>query len=326
MKIIVTGATGSLGAVLTRYFARQGHEVIATGKMDVPPLNLPTFASYIKADITRPYELPDADVCIHTAALSDDKGSRADLFNANVNGSKNTLHAARACSTFVHISSSSVYLPSDNLLTEEMAGKQNNRQLSPYGYSKLLTEKMLLNTTRHNACFVLRPRAHYGPGDKVILPRLLKLVKEGEIHRPGSMKVDVSLTHYDNLIRAIECCLQSGRTGINIYNISDEHSYLFIDIIRKLTTALYGHELPEKQIPIALLKMLAVFKIGGMTPLLVRSFTRNMVLDINKIKKETGYLPVTDFSTSLNGLKDWVDRIGGVDVIKSADRKLAWEY
>ncbi len=326
MKIIITGATGSLGAVLTRYFSRKGHEVVATGKMEIPPDNLPSFASYLKADITKPYELPDADVCIHTAALSDDKGSRKDLYEANVNGTKNTLYAARNCKIFIHISSSGVYLPSDELLTEEMAGKQNNKQLSPYGYSKLLTEEMLLNTSKHQSCFVLRPRAHYGPGDKVILPRMLKLVKNNEIHRPGSMEVNISMTHYNNVIHAVECCLQSDKRGINIYNVSDGQSYVFIDIIRKLTRALYGLELPEKQTPIALLKALAVFKLGGITPLLVRSFTRDMVLDISKIRNDLHYRPVTDFDASLNELTHWVNKIGGVGVIKTGDNKLAWEY
>jgi nucleoside-diphosphate-sugar epimerase len=324
MKIIVTGATGSLGAILTRYFSSQGHEVIAIGRMKNPPDKLLSYAKYYRTDITHPYSLPDADICIHTAALSDDKGSKSEFYN--VNGTRNTLTAASSCRKFIHISSSSVYLPSDNPLPETIAGKQNNKQLSNYGFSKLLTEEMLIETSRFESCYILRPRAHYGCGDKVILPRLLKLVKNKEIHRPGSMKVDISLTHYDNMIHAVECCLQSGKNGINIYNVSDERSYVFIEIIRKLTRALYGQELPEKQMPIALLKAMAIFKLGGITPLLVRSFTRNMVLDISKIKEELNYKPVTDFYASLNDLTQWVNKIGGVDVIKTGDKKLAWEY
>jgi nucleoside-diphosphate-sugar epimerase len=325
MKIIITGATGSLGAALTRYFSQQGNEIFATGKSENPPARLLEYAQYLQTDITKPYALPDADVCIHTAALSDDKGKPADLYIANVTGTKNTLEAAKNCKTFIHISSSSVYLPSDEIIPEEWAGKQNNRQLSPYGYSKLLTEQMLVETTTHNRCFVLRPRALYGACDKVILPRLLKLEKNHTIQKPGSLEVKVSMTHYNNLIHAIECCLNSEKKGINIYNVADENFYLLIDVLRKFTKTLYGTELKEKQVPILLLKTLALFKINGITPLLVRTFTKDMVLDISKIKNEMNYKPSIDLDSSLAEIKRWVESIGGIEILKTGDKLLAWK-
>jgi len=326
MKIIITGATGSLGAVLTRYFSKQGHEIIATGQMETPPQNLRQFAKYLRTDIRKPYSLPDADICIHTAALSDDKASIENLLIANVDGIKNTITATKNCNKFIHISSSSVYLPYNEPLTEIMAGKQDNKQLSPYGYSKLMAEKALIENSKHQSCFILRPRAHYGAGDKVILPRLLKLVKNNMIYRPGKMEINVSLTHYNNVIHAIECCLNSQKSGLFTYNIADDQTYLFIDIIRKLTESLYGKSLPEKQIPVLLLKFMATFKINGMTKLLVRSFTKDMVLDISKIKKELNYQPNTNFYSSLSEIEAWVKKIGGIEVIKNGARHLAWEY
>jgi 2-alkyl-3-oxoalkanoate reductase len=326
MKVIITGATGSLGASLTRYFSQKGHEVVATGRMETPPERLLSFASYIKADISAPYELPSADVCIHTAALSDDTGAWSEYYKANVEGTKNTIEAAKNCRIFIHISSSSVYNPSDKLLPEEIAGKQNNEHLSSYGYSKLLAEEVLVKNSAFTSCYILRPRALYGPGDKVILPRMLKLVIKDAFQRPGSMEVGISLTHYNNLVHAIECCLGSAKTGIHIYNVSDANSYVFVDVIRKLTTSLYGKSLPEKPVPIALLKFMSWFHLGGVSPLLLRTLTQDMVLDIARIGKELNYQPLTDFNSALPELKSWVDRIGGVDVIKTGKKSLAWEY
>ncbi|MBN1182873.1 MAG: NAD(P)-dependent oxidoreductase [Bacteroidales bacterium] len=325
MKIIITGATGSLGAVLTRYFAKNGHEVIATGQVQNPPANLLKYADYLQTDIRNEYNLPVADLCIHTAALSDDKGIMEDLNISNIKGTIYTLKAAAECPVFIHISSSSVYLPSDTHLKEDIAGHQNNKQLSPYGYSKLKAEEALMKTCKNPSCFVLRPRAHYGPGDKMILPRILKLVKNDCIKRPGKMEVNVSMTHYDNVIHAIECCIASKKTGINIYNVADDQDYVFIDIIRKLTEALYNHPLAEKQIPISLLKFMSWFKIHGMTSLLVRSFTKNMVLDISKLKRELNYQPKRNFYEALPELKAWVERVGGVEIVKTGEKRLAWE-
>lgn len=324
MKIIITGATGSLGAFLTRYYAIKGHEVIACGRDQNPPPNLLKYARYQIADLTSDYTLPPADVCIHAAGLSDDKATREQLYEPNVMGTKRTAEASAACKTFIHISSSSVYLPENVAITEQMAGKQNNKLLSSYGFSKLQAEEMLIRTTKHYACYILRPRAFYGAGDRVILPRILKLVKNKVFNRPGKMQISVSLTHYENMAHAIDLCIQSNQSGLHIYNVSDEKTYIFVDVIRKLIQALYEEEVQERQIGIWILKILAKFKIDGMTPLLVRSFTRDMVLDISKIQRELNFHAVTDFDSKLEELKAWVQSIGGAEALKSGNREFAW--
>jgi len=325
MKTIITGATGSLGAYLTRYFAMNGHEVLAIGRDKSPPENLLKYAKYITLDITKPFELPDADVCIHAAALSDDKASPSELYAPNVTGTQNVATASKHCGKFIQISSSSVYLPQDKSIAEELAGNQNNRLLSPYGKSKLMAEDVLLKTTEHQACFILRPRAFYGAGDRVILPRILKLVKKNVFNRPGKMNLSVSLTHYANIASAVGLCIQSEKKGIHIYNLADDKVYILVDIIRKIISELYQKELPEHEIKIGFLKMLAFFKIGGITPLLVRSFTKDMVLDISKIKSELNYKPMVDFDSQLLEMGNWVRSIGGVENLKTGDKKLAWE-
>lgn len=325
MKIIITGATGSLGAALTRYFSLKGHEVIASGRDNNPPNNLHTFASYFQADITKPFQFPDADVCIHTAALSDDKASLKELLPANVGGSENVINAAKNCNKFIHISSSSVYTPNDNLITEEMVESEESKLLAPYGKSKLLSEKKVWETTKHDSCFILRPRAFYGAGDRVILPRVLKLVNNGTFQRPGKMDVNVSLTHYSTVAHAIECCIASDKTGIHTYNVADDQDYIFIDIMRKIIKDLYDTPVKEKEIRIGVLKLLALFKIGGITPLLVRSFTKDMVLDISKIKTELNFHPEITFDQQREEMKNWVQKIGGPEILKKGEKHLAWE-
>ena len=325
MRIIITGATGSLGAYLTRYFSSKGHEVVACGRDESPPENLLKYAKYLKADMNSSFTLQDADVCIHTAALSDDKAKPSRLYEPNVIGTKRTAEASVKCKKFIHVSSSSVYLPNDAPITEQMAGKQNNDLLSPYGYSKLLAEEMLIKTTKHDSCFILRPRAFYGAGDRVILPRILKLIKNDAFNRPGKMEISVSLTHYENIAYAIDLCIHSDKKGVHIYNVADDKVYIFVDIIHKLIGELYRTEVKEKEISIWILKALAYFKIGGLTPLLVRSFTKDMVLDISKIKNELNYCAVTDFDSKLSELGEWVRSIGGVEALKTGKREFAWE-
>ncbi|MEO8759620.1 MAG: NAD(P)-dependent oxidoreductase [Bacteroidia bacterium] len=324
MRIIITGATGSLGAFLTRYYSKKGHDVIACGRDERPHPNLLNYATYLKKDISKPFLFPEADICIHTAALSDDKATANQLYKPNVLGTKYTAEASIACKKFIQISSSSVYLPSKKPITEEMAGKQNNKLLSPYGMSKLMAEEMLMETTKHNSCFILRPRAFYGAGDKVILPRILKLVKNGIFNRPGKMQISVSLTHYENIAKAIDVCIDSSKKGIHIYNVADEETYIFVDVIRKIIKEMYADKVKEKEIGIWILKLLAAFKINGITPLLVRSFTQDMVLDISKIKSELNYRTAVNFDSKLPELSEWVKNIGGVEALKTGNRDYAW--
>lgn len=238
MKIIITGATGTFGGAMTRYFSLAGHEVIAVGRKEQPPQELLKYATYLRADILNEYSLPEADVIIHAAALAEDKAKIHELYPPNVTGVENTLRAAKKCKKFIYISSSSVYLPDDNLLTEELAGKQNNRLLSAYGRSKLLGEEVIRNKFEGDACFILRARVFYGPGDTQILPRLLKLVKKGVFKRPGPMKISLSMTHYLNMAHGIECCINSDLKGVRTYNIADDQVYIMKEVFRKYSRRL----------------------------------------------------------------------------------------
>ncbi len=325
MKILITGATGSLGAYLTKYLSEKGHQIIASGRIETPPKNLLKYAEYLKADITKPFDFPEVDVIIHTAAVSDDNVELNALLPTNVTGTENIINATKWCKKFIHISSSSVYVPSNELITEDMTGDKNKMKLSAYGRSKLLTEEILLEKSNYESCFILRPRALYGVGDKKILPRLLKMEHKNIIKHPGKMDISVSMTEYSNLGHAIDLCIDSDKKGVNTYNVADEEPYILIDVIKKLTTAIYEGELKMKEIPIWIPKLMSVFKIGGITPLLIRGLTMNMALDISKIKEELGYLPQSNLDNSLNEIASWVNNIGGVSKLKKAENYLAWE-
>jgi len=325
--ILITGATGSLGAYLTRYYSRKGYRVLAHGRAAVPPPFLTDFAAYFSFDLNGEFELPACDVCIHTAALSDDKARLPDLLLANEAGTKKLIEKLNQDTKLIHISSSSVYLPEDMPIKEELAGNQQLSQLSPYGLSKWKSEEMIRKHANQKEIYILRPRAFYGAGDCVILPRILKLVKGTEqpfIQRPGKMDTAVSLTHYSTIAHAIDCCIQQEGTGIKTYNVADKTTYRLIDVVRSLTAKLYGKSLPEKEVPIAFLKLLSLFKIGGMTKLLVRSFTRNMVLDTGRIEKELGFSPEITFEMQLDELVHWINSNGGVERHKTGDKSLAW--
>ena len=53
MKLLITGANGSLGAYLTRYFASKGHTIIALVRKD-DSKDVAALALVVQADIRNP--------------------------------------------------------------------------------------------------------------------------------------------------------------------------------------------------------------------------------------------------------------------------------
>ncbi len=325
MNIIITGATGSLGATLVRHLHSKGHTIIALGQTDFPPTALLKLATYIQQNIKQPFELPAADVCIHAAAVADDNLPYKQLYESNVTGSENVVKAALHCKKFIHISSSGVYLPAANPVSEYESDGINVKKLSAYGRSKLESEKAISDHFQQESLFILRPKLLYGPGDKMILPRMMRMVKNNVFQVPGKLENSISLTHYKNFCLAVDLCLQSESKGTHVYNVSDTTVYRFIDAIRVLLKAVYGIDLPEKQISIQMLKILSWFHIRGISKLMIRNFTNNSLLDLRKIETELNYKPKTDLFKSSHELSEWITYAGGPDVIKNAGNHLAWK-
>jgi len=325
MKIIISGATGSLGRALITYFSGKGHDVIAVGRWAVPPAKLLQHAAYERADISQPFQLPDADVCIHAGGLSDDKGDWDNFYRANITGTKNMINAAKNCKTFIFISSSSVYLPSSSSLKESDVPAHDNKLLSNYGRSKIMAEDVLKKNNVFDSAFIIRTRALYGPGDIKIIPRMLRLMKKDVFMNPGGMQVKVSLTNYLNLCSAIESCMTSKRAGLNLYNVADPEIYILADAVKKVLSSLYNENYKEKKLPIWLIKLFGTMHLGGMSPLLVRTLTNDLVLDISKIKNEIGYETGINLYNSINNYAEWARSCGGADVLKTEAKNLAWK-
>jgi nucleoside-diphosphate-sugar epimerase len=318
MKIAITGANGFVGAALCRYFHKEGHEIIAIGNRNKPNLNLLRIAKYIQADICNVIPKIEADVCIHTAALNSDADTYKDLILANVEGTLNVVEASKNCRFLIHISSSSVYQFNNVPVKENDASIQS--ELSNYGETRLLAEDIIeLNIPEYQKRLILRPRAIYGIGDRILLPRLLSLVKGNFLLCPFKKDIQGSLTHIDNIGYAINLYLaQKEHSKLQIYNISDEKPYLLRELALECLSLLEKQKLIPLSIPGPLMNLLLLinsktnlFKSISMPVL--NSLTRNAVLDISKIKQELKYQPSKNFYNSYTEIAEWIDSFGGSD-------------
>ena len=321
MKLLITGAIGFIGANLVRHFSKKGHTVFALGRSKNPPVELHKYAEYICADISRPIKNIDCDVIIHTAALADDRSDFAVLKKVNVGGIQHIYEATKSAKLFIHISSASVYQSDGQIHLEDKIIEP--KKLSFYGQSKYLAEKFLLEQkTENKSIIIFRPRAVYGIGDRVLLPRILSLPKKGKVFFPGHKDVAASMTHISNLIYAIELAIEKNKKGISIYNITDGENYQLRQIIRGLINNNFRKEFKYINIPVWFIKAVLFFiKIVGLRSNLSKQaleyFTQANILEIKKIKEELGYGPITNFEKEKENLYNWINKIGVEQIIKN---------
>lgn len=315
MKIAITGANGFVGASLCRYFYQKGHEILAIGGQEHPSQNLLKVARYISADITNAIDLIDADVCIHAAALASDTDTYKNLILSNVEGTLNVVEAAKNCSLFVHISSSSVYQFNTQPVKEDEASIQSD--LSDYGETKLLAEDIVeLEIPVQQKRLILRPRAIYGVGDRVLLPRLLSLVKGKFLLCPFKRNTQGSLTHVDNVGYAIELFIeQKNQPKLQIFNITDETPYILRDLALECISAVEKRKLIPVSLPDSLMKIFILLNHrSGVSDIVsktvLKSIGSNSILDISRIKQELKYRPSKNFHNSCVDIAGWVDSFG----------------
>ncbi len=310
MKIFITGVTGFVGGCAANYFIKRGHKVSGIGrKKNLPPHVLPA-CNYAMADITQPIKNIDADVVIHAAAVASDTASYFEMYQANVQGTENVLYASGAAKSFIHISSSSVYHFLDHPMKEDEAGL-HVEQLFNYGKTKKQAEEKVFAAYGDFTKIILRPRAIYGQFDQNLLPRLLKLVKGNRLLQPTHLAKQISLTHIDNLLHAIEMSMNIYSSDARIYNVADELVYDLSDILLKLLPAVTGKHLRPFIIPQRALN--AVCAINHQMSLglpfnhfALSSLCYNAVLNIERMKEEMHFTPQKNFYNSYRDIINWI--------------------
>jgi 2-alkyl-3-oxoalkanoate reductase len=297
MRVAVSGASGFCGGVVASMAASQGAEVVCLGR---GPAQV---GRHVYWDaIGDPPDLAHADLLVHCAAAVDDFPSDPDreayLRAVNVDGAARLLDSAAGIPV-VWVSSASVYDPTvDRHRVREDHPVRG--QLNAYGRTKAAGERLALEA----GAVVLRPRAVYGPGDRQLLPRLVKKARSGVLSLPGP-DVRISLTAVENLADA---CLQAADWPPGAYNIADADPYSRDDSVRRILRA-YGVHARVRHVPIALATTVAVAgealsRVARRDQVLTRyavdQLAHTVILDISKARQQ-GWHPRRTLSDFLDG-------------------------
>lgn len=177
-RILITGATGFLGAHFFKLFERKGYETYGTSTTRAADrirlCNIENFSEIksVLGDI-RP------DLVIHCAAIASVTSSPpGKYYTTNVIGAENVIQASVSAGVkrLIHISTAGVYGNQEtDLLSEALAPKPVHH----YGMSKFCSERVALNYKNNIDISIVRPFNIIGRGqnDEFIVPKLVNAFK-----------------------------------------------------------------------------------------------------------------------------------------------------
>jgi len=322
-KLLVTGATGMIGSFAARRAVESGYRVrvLVRPKSDrklLEGLDL----EYVEGDLAEPESLPAAvrgvDVVLHAAAHIGDWGP-ADKYRAiNVIALEHLLTAVEhegRLRRWVQVSSLGVYPARDHYGTDESA------PVDPHGldgYTRTKAEAEVLLRRHMDECglpaVILRPGFVYGPGERAVIPRLIKRFESGTVKFIGDGKKVLNNTYVGNLADAILLAIDNTDAQGETFNIRDERLVTRQEYIMAVADYL-GKPRPGK-VPLWLARAAVpviegLAKLRGATepPLLTRAMLKFMALNLDfsiaKAKAKLGYRPKVDFQQGMQEALDW---------------------
>ena len=322
MKIVVTGATGTLGMAIMKRLRDEGNSVIGLGRSQTKINKLIEQDFKMKnSDITDieqlSQEITNCDVIVHCAAFAAPFGSKKKFFQTNVDGTRNIFHVAKekSISRIVVVSSASIFDGMSH--SEPHIDETPDIKFRPkhhYGASKYDAEKFCL-TQPKDTWIGLRPRAVFGKGDQTLLPRLRKLIGKNHYKTIGDGNGLIDVTCLSNFVDAVCLAIKSPQESLGkFYNISNGDPRTFNSIM-KTYTAKFDSNFKQRKLPyfpmliIAHLSNLVASLVPGkrweprITPYGLRQVTGSLVLDISGAKEALNWTPVKTFEQGMEELE-----------------------
>ena len=322
MKVVVTGATGSLGQAVMLRLRRENYSVLGLGLSPNKINNLKSQGFEMKrCDVTDLQQVEDcikgSEIIIHCAAFAAPFGSKKKFFNTNVEGTKNIFLAAKnsSVSRIVAISSASIFdgmsheKPHDDK-TPDIKFRPNH----PYGASKFDAEMVCLSNEK-DSWIGLRPRAVFGRGEQTLIPRLKKLIGKNHYKTIGSGEALIDITCLSNFIDAVCLAITAPKESLGrFYNISNGDPRSFKSIMQTYTSK-FSKNYKQRKIPYLpillishLLNGIATLVPGkkwepGVTPYGLRQVTSSLILDTTGAQKALNWSPKKTFEQGMEELE-----------------------
>ena len=281
MRILVTGASGFIGAVACDALRERGHEVLSLVRR---PGSEPDGTTAVAGDMTDARTMRSAlaqaapEVVLHCAAETGAQRDPDKLRAANIGGLMNLIDACQALPTAPRVVFTSTVVTGDShgkLMTED-------DQLpveTDYGRSKQEGEQMLLGSGLDVS--IIRPCHVYGPGGWWASDLIPLLRRPGRLAVVGSGENLWDVVHVEDVAVACALAAESAAPG-SVYHCADDVPTTFREFMSRTAEAIGTG--PPRSLPVWLAR-----RVAGAGP--VAALVRSGRTSNAKLKAELGWQP-----------------------------------
>jgi len=226
-RAFVTGGSGFVGRNLLESLVKEGWKVKALARSKESSNIVEKLgAEVIFGDISDYPALlkgcAETHVVYHLAAKVDLEGPWNEFQKATIEGTQNTLKAAKESkvSKFILCSTEAVLVGGQNLVNADETWPYPSSPLGFYPLSKGQAERDTLKANDPKSGFstiIVRPRLIWGRGDTVLGPKIAEAVKTGKWKWIGGGIHKSSSCHVRNVVEGLMKAAQNGRAGENLF-------------------------------------------------------------------------------------------------------------
>jgi nucleoside-diphosphate-sugar epimerase len=307
MRAFVTGGSGFVGRALIAEMVARGALVRALVRSakageTVHALGAePVFGNLAATDAMRD-GMAGCDLVVHAAAKVDLWGEQSAFFADTIQGTRNTLAAARGAGVtrFVHIGTEAVLAGGAPIVNADETAPYPAVPNGLYPWSKGQAERDVLAASGDGfATMSVRPRFIWGRGDTNLLPQLLRALQSGAFVWFGGGRHLSSTCHVRNVVEGVLLASEKG-VGGQIYFVTDGQPVVFRDFVTRLAAS-QGVSAPAREAPLWVANAAAAagefawrnFSISGSPPVtrtMVNLMFREVTVSDRKARRELGYI------------------------------------
>jgi UDP-glucose 4-epimerase len=305
MRILVTGASGFVGAALCRHLLARGHAVRAVVRRAGTSPSAQEAREVVVEDIAGEFNrgslLEGADAVVHLAAIAHRSAAEEEIRRVNV-GATVRLAEAAAGRTRRFVFMSSVKVHGEDSGDGAYVESQPAQPQDAYGRSKLDAERALTEIASRSGMelVLLRPPLVYGPAVRANFLRLLRWVDAGVPLPFASVHNRRSLIYLDNLVGAIVTSVERpGAAGA--FLVSDDDVVSTPELLTRVARAL-GRPARLVPAPVAFLRLAGA--VTGRRDEIER-LTGNLVVDASRARRLLGWRPACTLDQGLAETARW---------------------
>jgi nucleoside-diphosphate-sugar epimerase len=319
MKVLVTGASGMLGAATAHTIAERGHEVTVLQRSQT---SLPF--RQMQADIRDGEAVRRAcggmNAIVHLAARVSIVGTWSDFAGVNVDGTQNLLTAASECGVerFVHVSTPSVAHTGTAIVGADAEPADPDHARGHYARSKAIAENLVLNDVTDLQRVAIRPHLVWGPGDTQLIGRIVDRARKGRLVLLGDGAALIDTTYVVNAATAIAQALERvplPEVNGQAFVVSNGEPRTVAELFTRIAVAC-GVNPPSRRVPVGVAKVggrlvEGVWALGRrsddppMTHFLAEQLSTAHWFDQRRTRQALAWMPEVDLETGFAELSAW---------------------